>query len=242
MGNESRLTIIEEFSDYPRKNARSKTRMLKLQCSCGNIIIRPKCAIINGNTKSCGCLNRELAIKRNTKHNLSKHPAYATYKAMQKRCFNPNHRSYKHYGGRGITIEKEWLYLENFLKWCDENNYKRGLQVDRIDNNGNYSPSNCRLVSPKDNLSNTRRNIYKDGLLLKDWLTSIANDNGISFNTLRYRYYSLKHRGYEENDITKNSLINYKNLDGRSTEEARERVRKLCTETNIKRGNKVNLK
>lgn len=78
---------------------------------------------------------------------------------MKRRCFTRSHKSYMNYGGRGITICKEWLILKNFQKWSMANGYHRGLQIDRIDNDGNYCPENCRWVTPAENSRNKRSTI-----------------------------------------------------------------------------------
>lgn len=84
---------------------------------------------------------------------------YFVYNSMKDRCKNKNTKNYKNYGGRGIRVCDEWnKSYETFLKWALINGYQEGLQLDRIDNNGNYSPENCRWVSCKQNLNNTRMN------------------------------------------------------------------------------------
>lgn len=80
---------------------------------------------------------------------------------MKGRCFTKKSKAYKNYGGRGITVCTEWLNnFSLFKKWCEENGYKKGLQLDRIDNDKNYSPDNCRFVTPSENLRNKRNNLY----------------------------------------------------------------------------------
>lgn len=88
----------------------------------------------------------------------SKHPLYYTHNAMLYRCYNPKSTAYKNYGGRGIKVCDEWKNSRvSYVKWCLANGYKKGLQLDRINNDGNYEPSNCRFVTPKENSSNRRR-------------------------------------------------------------------------------------
>lgn len=79
---------------------------------------------------------------------------YSTWKAMKARCFNPKNRGYRHYGGRGIRVCKRWMKFENFL--ADMGERPAGLQIDRIDNDGNYEPGNCRWATPLENALNTR--------------------------------------------------------------------------------------
>lgn len=84
---------------------------------------------------------------------------YMVWITMKNRCENPNRAKYKDYGARGIKVCDEWHNAEAFCKWALENGYKEGLQIDRIDNNGNYEPSNCRWVTPKENSRNRRNSV-----------------------------------------------------------------------------------
>lgn len=81
---------------------------------------------------------------------------YNVWCTMLTRCYNPKREKYKDYGSRGVCVCPEWQRAENFCKWALENGYKDGLQIDRIDVNGNYEPSNCRWVTPKQNSRNKR--------------------------------------------------------------------------------------
>ena len=79
---------------------------------------------------------------------------------MKQRCYNPNNRSYKNYGGRGITVCQEWKEdFQTFYDWAIANGYKKGLEIDRIDVNGNYEPDNCRWTTSKKNNNNRRNNV-----------------------------------------------------------------------------------
>lgn len=83
------------------------------------------------------------------------------WQTMKQRCYNPNREKYIDYGGRGIMVCDEWKEsFECFAKWALSNGYKPGLQLDRIDNDGNYCPSNCRWVTPKENSRHTRKSKY----------------------------------------------------------------------------------
>lgn len=86
------------------------------------------------------------------------------------RCYNPKSDQYKNYGARGIKVCDEWLNgTEGFYNWAKANGYRRGLQIDRIDVNGNYEPSNCRWVEPKVNARNRRVALVFDGKTLPEW-------------------------------------------------------------------------
>ena len=94
------------------------------------------------------------------KHGGSKSKIYNMLNHMKNRCLNPNFKQYKDYGGRGITICPEWTDKKNgfikFRDWALNNGYQEGLEIDRIDNNGNYSPENCRFVTRTKNNRNQR--------------------------------------------------------------------------------------
>lgn len=94
----------------------------------------------------------------NPKHGLYQENAalFNTWQTMKSRCENPNRTKYKDYGGRGIKVCEEWHEASNFILWALNNGYERGLQLDRIDNDGDYCPENCRFVTPKENSRNRR--------------------------------------------------------------------------------------
>lgn len=105
------------------------------------------------------------------------HPLQSIHIGMLKRCgvYDCDSIKFKYYKGRGITICDEWMSFPVFEKWAMEHGWKKGLQIDRIDNNGNYSPDNCRFVTPKENGRNKRNNrivIYKG----KEYVLSEANE------------------------------------------------------------------
>jgi hypothetical protein len=124
-------------------------------CDCGNITTVSSTNLRHGNTKSCGCLNKEAALKANVTHALSNHPLYRALKNMLQRCLNPNNKNYSRYGGRGITVCLEWSSNpEVFVNWAYENGWRKGLHIDRRDNDLGYCPMNCRVVTPLVNCHN----------------------------------------------------------------------------------------
>lgn len=143
-----RLTVIEE--DY---SSSYKTKLI-CRCTCGTVkkIFRGDIRKI----KSCGCYKKQNRIT----HGATKTKLYSTWRSMRERCTNPKAAYYHVYGGRGITVCEEWARdFSVFRDWALKNGYKWGLQFDRIDNDKGYSPDNCRLVTPKVNNRNTRRNV-----------------------------------------------------------------------------------
>jgi len=83
------------------------------------------------------------------KHGLSRLPLYAVWNGMHYRCESTNSPAYKHYGGRGISVCEEWGDVITFYSWAIRNGYKKGLTIDRINNDGNYEPGNCRFADRK---------------------------------------------------------------------------------------------
>ena len=109
---------------------------------------------------------------------------------MKSRCYNPKEEHYYRYGGRGITVCNEWLGengFMNFVKWAKENGYKEGLSLDRIDNDGNYEPSNCRWVSYKVQNNNKRNNflvtIYNRTQTLSEW----CDEKNLNYSKIQSR-------------------------------------------------------
>jgi hypothetical protein len=126
-------------------------------CDCGAKVIVKAYRLKDGHTKSCGCWKRDQTIIRNTKHGLRYLPIYRIWKAIRERCYYPKHKSYKDYGGRGIEVCTEWrAEASAFIEWAMANGYQKGLTIDRINTNGDYSPDNCRFVTHKENCNNRR--------------------------------------------------------------------------------------
>lgn len=119
---------------------------------------------------------------------------YGVWNEMCRRCNAPTCTSYNRYGARGITVCDDWLSYDNFYEWAMANGYKEGLTIDRVNNNGNYEPSNCRWVTQAEQNRNTRRNVYIDGKCI----SQIADEAGINATTVLCRYYKNPNISLEE--------------------------------------------
>lgn len=173
------------------------------KCDCGNETKVYTTYIKNGRTKSCGCLSAELSSLRNRTHGNTETRLYNTWMHLKQRCNNKNSKDYCNYGGRGIKVCDEWLGENgfiNFYEWSIKNCYNEKLTIDRINNNGDYEPSNCRWATKKEQNNNTRKNHFY--LIDGEYLTiaQVARKYNINYNTLNNR---LWHGDSIENAIIK---------------------------------------
>lgn len=154
-----RLEVIERA-----ENGKGGQARWKCKCECGNTTI-----VLGGNLRhkkqvSCGCYLKDMmsTMQHFKTHGASRTRLYRVWNGMKQRVSNKNRPKYKYYGGRGISICKEWFdSFESFSKWAYENGYKESVPygvctLDRIDTNGNYEPSNCRWVTIAENNRNRR--------------------------------------------------------------------------------------
>lgn len=153
----NRLKIIREVEPHYTSGG-NKKRMVEVLCECGVVKNVRLEEVLSGGTKSCGCYNLEKAGKSLITHNLSGTRLHRIWKDMRRRCNNPNRNNYKNYGGRGIKVCEEWNDYATFHEWAINNGYSDELSIERIDNDGNYEPINCKWITMDEQKLNTRQN------------------------------------------------------------------------------------
>jgi len=168
----NRLLVI----DFAGRDG-NKRNYWNCKCDCGNITLVRQDNLINGVAKSCGCRQLETVGMRGWKHGVSNTRIVKILYGMICRCHNPKTPYYKYYGGRGIKVCDEWQHDSKvFYDWAINNGYKDGLSIDRINNDGNYEPNNCRWATQKEQINNKRQTqsqkyiTYNDKTLnLSEW-------------------------------------------------------------------------
>lgn len=166
-------------------------RYFVCKCDCGKTLSIRVDQIISGNQKSCGC------YKYNLKTGLSHSRLYPVWKAIKSRCYNTKSHKYKTYGARGIKVCDEWKDdFIAFMNWSIQNGYDETAKygdctIDRIDNNGDYSPSNCRWASYSRQQRNTSNTIYFEYKGVKKPLIDWCEELNLPYNTIRARYARL---------------------------------------------------
>lgn len=177
-----RWTVVADAG----KRTNSGAIVYLCKCDCGNEKIVSGTILRSGQSTSCGCYNHDVITKFGNA--VYKEKLYHIWHSMIQRCYNKNDKAFHNYGGRGITVCEDWKSsYQSFKTWALENGYKRGLWIDRSDNNGPYSPANCSFQTPKRQQRNKRTNVMVtiDGITrcMSDW----ADDAGISLSTIKRR-------------------------------------------------------
>jgi len=190
-----RLTVL-----CRAENSKSGNPRWLCLCNCDNYVTVSDSSLRKGKAMSCGCHKQDqLYYCPIPKYSHTK--LYGIWESIKQRCYNPNVKQYKDYGGRGISMCDEWhKSFFAFREWAFVSGYKQGLQIDRIDNDKGYSPGNCRFVSRKEQMRNRRNSLYFcDKLLIE-----IAEESGIPYKTLHGR---LKRKS----DISYSQLVKLPN-------------------------------
>ena len=158
-----RLTVLGQVA--PAQNG---SRMFLCSCECGAVRAYRVEALVNGRAKSCGCYHRDRVTKHGDSLSAKKRtPLYKKWSGIKIRCNNASAQSFKYYGARNITYCEEWNDYKNFREWALSSGYRDGLEIDRIDPNGNYEPGNCRWVTRSEQDYNKRNTLLYNGEPLK---------------------------------------------------------------------------
>lgn len=226
-----RLTVIGPAASLAVGKGPTMKRRSLCKCECGKEVIVLDSQLRNGKTQSCGCYRYDQLRKSNTTHGESKTKLYDIRLHMMDRCTNPKCKEYHSYGGRGISVCREWEdSWESFRDWALSNGYKDGLQIDRVDNNGNYCPENCRFVTRSVNCNNKRTNhliTWKgETHTMKEW----SDITGIAYTRIRYR----AEHNWDPEQIFENRRFNCGNT--------RKRVLGLCKTNRIQTKEAARLK
>jgi hypothetical protein len=176
----------------------SHSVLWKCKCDCGNDKTASSIVLLQGYTKSCGCLRKETTNPGNKTHGFSKKNGkrsklYRVWANMKDRCFNTNSCNYSNYGARSISMDNDWVNsYETFHNWAMITGYMEGLSIDRIDNDGNYEPYNCKWSTIKEQSMNRRTNHVVEYENSKYTIGELSEKFNINLSTLSSRI----NRGY----------------------------------------------
>ena len=185
-----RLVVLDDAPDGMQPNG-DRYKRFWCQCDCGQRQIVRKSVLFDGQTRSCGCLRREITGNRSRTHGMSNTALRGVYNAMKQRCVNPHSHSYKNYGGRGIQCCDKWKTFGGFLEDMLPT-YREGLTLERIDVNGPYCKENCSWIPMVQQQANRRDTLYVHYGGRRVRLKELALETGISYNRLWLRIYRLR--------------------------------------------------
>lgn len=207
-------------------------------CDCGNTTELYYNNIQSGHTKSCGCLQKETRTAQK-KHGLSSHPLFRVWAGILARCYNPNRKSYKFYGAKGITVCDQWKNdFKSFYDWAIANGYQKGLEIDRINFLSGYSPENCRWATRKEQQRNTSTNTFYEfngeSKTLAEWCEILDLDYKLTHQRMKRDGRSLSY-------LFNNKDISYKRDRCKLTEQQVIEIY-LSVEPNFMLAKKFNVK
>lgn len=178
-----KLVGVKKVGNHPK----SRRAMWLFQCDCGKTKVIAGGPVRSGNSRSCGCGIVNATIQRNLTHGLSFTPEHMAWREMKKRCYNPNYNGFKNYGGRGISVCERWMdSFENFFSDMGKRPSEKH-SIDRVENNGNYEPGNCRWATKKHQNRNKRNNhklcFSGESKTIQEW----SEITGINHGTIESR-------------------------------------------------------
>lgn len=182
-----RLTVISAAPSIRRATGGVRKRWV-CQCKCGATVTVLDQSLRSQITRSCGCLKLDILAngKINVRHGLCSHNLFNTWYSMMRRCYNRKDPSFRNYGRRGIYVCHKWHNAKMFIKDM-ENGHQIGMSIDRLNNNGPYSPRNCRWATDEQQQNNTRRNVLLTIKGQTKTLIQWSRYAGISYQAMRSR-------------------------------------------------------
>jgi len=156
--NQKQLILLEDLGMmYLTEASKQKKRIGLYKCSCNKEFKAQTAHVKNGTTKSCGCLKGKMITESKITHGKANTRIFKIWASMRGRCYNKNNPRYRDWGGKGIIVCSDWNEsFTNFYNWAINNGYGDDLSIDRINNNANYSPENCRWTTNAIQARNTR--------------------------------------------------------------------------------------
>ena len=181
-----KLQVLHRAPNHITSGGQVKA-MWVCRCECGKEIEAYAAYLKRGTKTSCGCERKQSNFKHGDCLATKKSRLYEIWNNMKSRCMRPTSTAYQNYGGRGIAVCKEWLDYPTFKKWALTNGYSDNLTIDRINNDGNYEPSNCRWATLKIQGNNTRHNVVIEYNGERHSISEWADLLHIPYKTLHYR-------------------------------------------------------
>ena len=218
------LTVV----DIPKQHHKGRSRTIICRCDCEKgkkeLFVTNSSNLLSGATKSCGC-------RRRVDKTAEEHALDEKLHGMKQRCYNPNHKQFKYWGGKGIKVCDEWLNDSYaFTKWALANGYKLGDTIDRIDVNGDYCPENCRFTDMKTQQNNKTSNVWYTVDGVKKTISQWADFLNIANGTL---YHALKRRTPDEaNKYMYDKVAERK----KAISEYKEQLERFCDEYSFQVG------
>lgn len=188
---------------------KKKGRGVIVKCKCGKEFNTLCENVVANRTISCGCIGWRKAVETTTKHGMTKTPEFKTWLHIKERCGNSNCQSYKDYGARGISVHPLWVdSFEEFFEYMGKRP-SSDHSIERIDNNGNYEPGNCKWATKMEQMANKRSNVYLsfDGSTkhVAEW----SRETGIKSATILWR---IKKGWSTERILTQKKYFRYGSL------------------------------